>query len=489
MRSKARNGVPKPRRLFATSTGHILGQRFDAGGNAVGGAFVVNALGESFQASGIGSPSIELRDDGALVAVWSRPQTGAVEQKIISDLSTQVTYLPSVTDDVVNTSITGAVSGAPEATRLADGGHLVVWSTSPSNISPALPDPNSGIYAQRYDAAGNKVGSEFLVNTTTEDYDALPTAVGFAQGGFVVAWMRQIDGQTDIVAQLFNASSDKIGGELLLNQLTDGQQNGPAVTALADGKFAVMWTSSPDLNGSDYDVKARVFNADGTPATAEFTVNQKTAFYQIGAGPGAITTLAGGRFAVTWYSTNFNNTYDAYVRVFNADGSAASDEVLAHSSTQGDQIGYAVGALTGGGFVASWTDNNGSIRAQRFDADGVKVGTEFQVNPSLGGGSQYEPEVQGLSDGGFVVIWTFSQFTTSVGHILGQRFDAAGNAVGGAFVVNDIGESFQAKQLTGPSLELRGDGALVAVWHARPVPSNKKLSPTSSVAAMARPTT
>jgi hypothetical protein len=77
--------------------------------------------------------------------------------------------------------------------------------------------------------------------------------------------------------------------------------------------------------------------------------------------------------------------FDAHARIFNADGTAASDEFLVHAVTQEDQFAYSAGALADGGFVAAWRDGNNaySVFVQRYDADGNMVGDKFQVN-SLG---------------------------------------------------------------------------------------------------------
>ena len=46
-----------------------------------------------------------------------------------------------------------------------------------------------GIYAQRYDAIGNAVGSETRVNATTASRPAHPAVAALSDGGYVVTWM------------------------------------------------------------------------------------------------------------------------------------------------------------------------------------------------------------------------------------------------------------------------------------------------------------
>src|SRR5262249_42280249 len=55
-----------------------------------------------------------------------------------------------------------------------------------------------------------------------------------------------------------------------------------------------------------------------------------------------------------------------------------------------------------------------------------------QVNPNDNNASQSGGQVVGLGDGGYVVVWNDSSQTFSSGNaVVGQRFDAGGNKVGG----------------------------------------------------------
>jgi hypothetical protein len=53
------------------------------------------------------------------------------------------------------------------------------------------------------------------------------------------------------------------GTEILVSTRNAGTQATPQITALADGGFAVTWASRVD--SGDWEVRCRVFAADGTP--------------------------------------------------------------------------------------------------------------------------------------------------------------------------------------------------------------------------------
>jgi hypothetical protein len=155
-----------------------------------------------------------LRDDGALIATWTNYITRKIEQKVVDDFSTDVRPLPGPLDDPVNTNSGDGIDYS-EVTALADGGHLVVWAT----LSLEPDDSEWGVFAQRYDASGQKVGGEFLVNTHTLSGQIHPSAAGLPDGGFVVTWesFSQSPDSSDfgVFGQLFDASGNKIGGEFL----------------------------------------------------------------------------------------------------------------------------------------------------------------------------------------------------------------------------------------------------------------------------------
>jgi hypothetical protein len=65
-----------------------------------------------------------------------------------------------------------------------------------------------------------RLGSEFLVNTSTQNTQSYPTITALTNGGFVVSWRDEsgLDGAS-IKAQVFDATGSKVGGEVLVNTL------------------------------------------------------------------------------------------------------------------------------------------------------------------------------------------------------------------------------------------------------------------------------
>ena len=101
--------------------------------------------------------------------------------------------------------------------------------------------------AQVFDASGAKIGNEFLVNTTTAGQQSHPSITGLSSGGFVVTWNDSsgVGGDSSeftIKAQVFDAAGAKVGSEFLVNTVTEGGQNPATITGLSSGGFVVSWS-------------------------------------------------------------------------------------------------------------------------------------------------------------------------------------------------------------------------------------------------------
>lgn len=324
----------------------------------------------------------------------------------------------------VNTTTAGNQS-LPQVTGLADGGFVVVWQG---------PDvANNGIFAQRYDGSGAALGLEFQVNTTTALSQVAPMAFALADGGFVVVWVSP-DGSNDGVFLRRYDAFGTGGIETAVNNVTTGQQDGPSATLLSNGTYVVVF-DGPDAGGDG--IYARLFNDDG-PLLNAFAVNVTTANEQIDPD---VASLANGGFVVTWRSDFQDGSVSGvFARVFDNGGIALSDEIGVNQFTLLNQSNSSVAGLKNGGFVVTWESTYQDdatfytgVYARRFDATGNALGDEFRV-ASRAESDQYASSVSALEDGGFVVSWTSAgqddPNSASGSGIYSQRYDAEGNAQG-----------------------------------------------------------
>ena len=153
-------------------------------------------------------------------------------------------------------------------TTLADGTLVVAWQTLFKDG-----DDFWGIAGQHFAADGTKIGGEFELNTTTVDQQITPSLAALTDGGFMATWTsyNQDGSGAGIYAQQFDANGNHVGGEFLVNTLTNSDQTASAVTGLSDGDFVTAWTDSTN-DGSGSGVYARTFDVGNSP----FTVGNDT---------------------------------------------------------------------------------------------------------------------------------------------------------------------------------------------------------------------
>ena len=361
----------------------------------------------------------------------------------------------------------------PTVTGLANGGFVVTWTDYSGTLGD---DSELSIKAQVYDASGSKVGGEFLVNTQTYNSQAESVVTGLPNGGFVITWTDYSgplgdSSLTSIKAQIFDASGAAVGSEFLVNTQTNSYQASPAVSALADGRIVITWTDYSGIgrDSSLTSVKAQIFDATGGKVGSEFLVNTQTQDQQTETN---ITGLAGGGFVVTWtdqYGPSDGSGYSIKAQVYDADGVRVGGEFLANTTAYNSQAEPSIAALADGGFVVTWSGTiddpvlgSTGITGQMFDATGGKVGREFQVNTETSQ-LQNHSAVTGLDTGGFVVSWEDLSHTlgdTSDTSIKAQVFDSHGAKVGPEVLVNTEKPGGQRQ----PSIAGFENGHFVVVW-------------------------
>lgn len=372
----------------------------------VGGEFLINTE----TAGGQSQPAITGLSNGGFVAAWIDYGFGAIKAQVFDAKGGKLgsEFLVS----------TGTDGSGPTATALSNGSFVIAWADRSHTLGD---DSRTGIAAQMFDASGAALGSKFLVNSEVNGPQGFQTITPLSNGGYAIAW-RDNGGfaSAPTKVQIFDATRGKIGGELFpVDANLAGSNDAPTITSLADGGFVVTWNyTNGSTPGFGSVILAQKFDATGVPVGGNFEVHhQNISPSELSANRilQAVTGLAGGGFVVTWEDFDHtlidNSGSSIQAQVFDSVGSAVGNAFLVNSQTAGDQLIPAISPLANGGFVITWTgpSNTGNgdpvdIRAQVFDSEGAKQGSEFLVAaPSLS--PQNFPAITGLADGGFVVAW------------------------------------------------------------------------------------
>ena len=373
-------------------------------------------------------PAVAMAPDGHFVVVWQSYRQDGAGSGVYAQLYT-ADGSPAGAEFRVNTHTVHNQTN-PKVAMASDGRFVVVWASDGGQDGSG-----SGIYAQRYAADGNRVGNEFLVNTYTANDQTIGDVAMAPDGYFVVVWTS--DGSQDgagsgVYAQRYTPDGNRVGSEFLVNTATDGNQRSPALAMASDRRFVVVWTSDGSQDGSYEGIFGQMYDASGIPAGGEFLVNTATDGNQRSPD---VAMAPDGHFVVVWlhYGNSIRGQY------YEADGSRTGVKFTVASNTMDQTPSVMMGQDAH--FVMVWPSSNGcqngndndlsSVCIRRYMADGNPVGDELQVNRYIHG-YQHLPNTAMAPDGRFVVAWT-SQYQENGQNTLGvfaQRYTPDGTPIG-----------------------------------------------------------
>ncbi|MCA9110886.1 MAG: hypothetical protein KDA52_13130, partial [Planctomycetaceae bacterium] len=387
-------------------------------------------------------------------------QTSAVIQQL-EDRTSLSSVVSVGSEQQVNTYTTGNQQtsgyGSPSVAIAANGNYVATWS------SDGQDGDSTGVYAQRFDANGNALGSEFRVNTYTTSSQIHPSIAMAASGASVIVWNGAGQGgdTTGVHAQRYDANGNAVGGEFQVNTTSIDDQYYASVAMADSGEFVIAWSSNSQ-DGDQYGIFAQRYDAHGTALGGEFQVNTYTTGRQW---IPSVAMAETGQFVISWTS-DFQDGDDrgVYAQLYDSNGNTVGGEFRVITTTIGRQSNTTVSMANTGEFVVAWQSNNqdgdaGGIFAQRYAADGTPVGSEFQVNKTTLG-NQGLPSVSMANSGEFVISWDSFGQDGDGSSVFGQRFDADGNALGDEFQVN----SFTAFDQALSSIALNDAGQFVVAW-------------------------
>ncbi len=322
----------------------------------------------------------------------------------------------------------------PAIAPLANGGAVFVWQGGTNNLTR--------IYARFLQPNGSfTTTSDILVNTNTTTSSITPRVATLTDGGVVVVWAsygmddaantdNQLASMLGVYAQRFDPTGNKLGPEFLVNQTVAFNQRDPSIAALADGNYAVAWTSE-SLSGigtgnvivHGVNVIYSKFTPAGVNLTGEVQGNEDL---NTCATPEIAPTSDGG-FTIGWVerdSDNTANSFDVYARPVATTGYPSADAFLVNAYTYGNQ--FAPKLITAGNIqLVVWSSTGqGGVRQGvygRFVSGGALSSGEFRVNTVTNTPSQ-DPSGAGIPTGGFLVLWDGYQPGGYGYEIFAQRF-------------------------------------------------------------------
>ncbi len=411
-----------------------------------GGTTETHALQAGSPAINAGTTTGAPTTDQRGVTRDSNPDIGAFEAEATLLTATSEFRVNGTANNTQETS--GEDRGSTRAVAIAPNGeYVVVWSSDQSSGS----DGNGfGVRMQRFDAAGNPIGSERQVNETTTNNQYHATVAVDDSGRGVVAWTNDVSGP-GVRARRFNADGTFNGSEFTVNTTTSGDQDNSAVAMDATGNFVVVWEGNGP--GDSSGIFAQRFNSSGSKQGAEFRVNSSTSG---GQSEPSVAMNASGQFVVVW-----DDSSGVHTRTYEADGTGGSGSQFNVDS--GSSAGQADVAIddSGRAYVV-WRETSGlfgrGVYRRAFDFGGSALTGADTVNSQILG-DQANPSIDVDASGNHIVAWEGAGFVDSSG-VMYQKYDSSFTKIGGETAVNQTTSGTQDKV----SLTMLDSDNFVVVW-------------------------
>lgn len=269
-----------------------------------------------------------------------------------------------------------------------DGRSVAVWTHQYSSS-------DTDIYAQRYNSAGQKIGSEIRVATSIRN-EYQPDVSMDAYGDFVVTWVADVStSDSDIRAQRFSSNGSPRGSQITVTAQSK-KEYAPSIATAGNGDFVVAWTV--DYSFTDQDVHARMFRDNGTAIGNAFSVAASSQ----GELTPDVARSPDGRFAISYKHQTGSNNGDVMVKRYSSTGSLVNTHSIASGTRQ--QWNPRISMDNSANTIVVWQEQVGNdfdVKARRISNAG-SVGSTLIVSNSTR--QEVMPDVAYKRDGSAFVV-------------------------------------------------------------------------------------
>ena len=391
----------------------------------------------------LGGPKVVALASGDIVCVWAGTSIDSeglgIAAKMFDSRGNQIGDQIQVNSYELSDQSFHAVAA------LADGGFVISWHSRRqasgdvrSDLIP-LAGPRAydasgyGVFHQRYDSFGFRIGTEERVNDVIISSQFTPAVTALdSTGGWVVSWSSNgQDGDAlGIFAKVYG-SNGRGSEEMQVNTFTEGSQTRSALAALPSGRWIAVWTSDSQ-DGDSTGIYAQLY--DGTAAFGnEFLVNIGTDGSQLDPNVIAVppaNASDGGYFLVSFTDLDESpgpaDGFDITGVKLSADGAHIGEEIrLNYARTKASQSNNALAYIPGTRQIGAVYDST-FVLGQFFSSEGGAESLAY-----LGSGFNFA--VPRKEDGTFLD----TKYTLQP--------SAAGNALNDGFVVAYSETDFEEK--------------------------------------------
>ncbi len=358
----------------------LVGRRFDAGGNPLGGEFAVSQY-RSSRPSGVATDA-----EGNFVVVWGSggPGCPGCRNDYVKGRRFSASGVPRGNQFAISDPPGGFYTGDGSLAVHPDGSFVVAW------------DDEQDERVRRYAADGTPEGAAVEIAGTEGTNAVLPVVAIEPDGGFVVIWEVFAPGwEMSVFGRRFDVDGEPTGPVVPVVDPTF-RYPGHDLATMADGSWVVAWSSQSSYGSEP--PRVRRFSADGQPLGEPIALESYASRL---AREVSVATEPAGGFVVAWESLGSPGSDSSYwsvqARRFTSEGIPLGAQFQVNAYTTGDQFGPRVVALSDGDLVVAWTSDGSygsdtsdtSVQARRlrtpFFMDGFESGDLSRWSSALPG--------------------------------------------------------------------------------------------------------
>jgi len=418
---------------------NIYFQRFNSSGIRFGTSVLVNNDIENNQES----PSIASDSLGNFVIVWSNSRAIYYQQ---------YDYSGNTINSNIRVNDSGGYHTDPQITNCGNENFVVIWN-----------DQQSGnVYFQHYDINMNKIATNIIVNEeNVTGFTPHPGIASDNKGNFTIVWNDNRNGLLDVYAQRYNYNGEVIGSNFMVNDSSDGAKYMPSITSDKKGNMIIAWG---DNRNGNQDIYCQIFDSSGSRIGENLLVG-----YDENELDQLIPAIAAGvnnDFIIVWqelFRVSGLFCCNIYGQRINLNENLIGSKFRVSDNLGSDgQYVPTISTNNKGNSVISWFDyRNGKsdIYLQRFNSSLIPLDTNILVNDDTSSNDQKYSSVAIDNDDNIIIVWEDYRIGPN---IYFQRYDNSGNKIGENTLVSE-GTEYSQK----PSIAVDDSGNFVIVWYGR----------------------
>jgi hypothetical protein len=323
----------------------IFGQRFNSSCEKLGVEFLINSDENLTQMQ----PFVSKLNNGRFVVCWISSDL-TLSHDIYGQIYTEQGE-PLGPMFSIN-SYTECNQAYPNICSLNSNGFFVCWQSYIVNQDWADYD----ISAQYFDYSGNKIRTEFVINTNNRGHDVYPKAVCLSNNDVVVCWL---ESYCNIHGQILSDSGIKKGNEFVIPNADE-----PSILNLDDSKFIICWPKNDIYDKEPHGIFAQIFDSLGNKIGDEIQIISSKYFQVLKNLKTA--TFSDSKIIVCWERSIYHGAASViFAQILSKDGQKIGSDFLISTFSENKQQTPFLTSMREGGVIVCWSS---------YGQDGSKYG-------------------------------------------------------------------------------------------------------------------